>query len=264
MHNLRFLFRRWTLLIVVCVLSLPVITFAATSTQNSAKAEAIAAQVMEALGGEEAWQATRFIRFTFAGFRTHHWDKHTGRHRLEFTDREGHHHVVLHNVGNRQGKGWRDGTMLAGDDLAKALESAHAAWINDTYWLLMPYKLRDPGVTLTYDGQETIDGIVYDKLHLSFAGVGLTPGDQYWAYINPDTHLMDRWAYSLQSHEEGQEPTQWDWTGWQRHGGIMLAAGRKNPASGRELPLAGIAVLDSISDRVFESPDTVAMKGTEP
>ncbi len=234
--------------------------FAQSATARDAKgkdpkADDIAALVMEALGGEEAWQATRFLRFTFADFRTHHWDKYTGRHRLEFTDREGHHLVVLHNVLDHQGRAWRDGTALAGDELDLVLEAARAAWINDTYWLLMPYKLRDPGVTLTYDGQETIAGVTYDKLHLSFAGVGLTPGDQYWAYINPQTHLMDRWAYFLQSFDEGQEPTVWDWTGWRRYGEIRLASGRKNPTSGRELPLANIAVLESIPDSVFESPE---------
>ncbi len=260
MRDSRSLLRPWILLLGLCGLTA---TFAGTATADSTKAETLTAQVMEALGGAEAWQATRFIRFTFAGFRTHHWDKHTGRHRLEFKDREGRHHVVLHNVVNHQGKAWRDGTLLEGEELAQVLEAARAAWINDTYWLLMPYKLRDPGVTLTYDGQETIDGITYDKLHLSFAGVGLTPGDQYWAYINPKTHLMDRWAYFLQSYEEGKEATHWMWTGWQRYGEIMLASGRKNPASGRELPLAGIAVLDSIPDRVFESPESVAMKGSE-
>ena len=31
---------------------------------------------------------------------------------------------------------------------------AYAIWVNDTYWLLMPYKMKDPGVTLAYDGEE--------------------------------------------------------------------------------------------------------------
>ena len=258
MLHFRIFLRSATLLLGLCAL-LP-----SSAAAEATAAETLAAQVMEALGGEEAWQTTRFIRFNFADFRTHHWDKHTGRHRLEFKDRAGHHHVVLHNVVSHQGKAWRDGARLEGEELAQVLEAARAAWINDTYWLLMPYKLRDPGVTLALDGQETIDGVAYDKLHLSFAGVGLTPGDQYWAYINPQTHLMDRWAYVLQSFEDGQEPTVWDWTGWQRHGDIMLASGRKNPASGRELPLAGIAVLESMPDRIFESSESVPMKGSEP
>lgn len=222
------------------------------------RADAVADRLMAALGGEPAWQATRYLRFTFAGFRTHHWDKHQGRHRLEYTDRDGHAWIVLENLGSRQGRAWRDGEELAGEALAEALEGAYAAWINDTYWLVMPYKLRDPGVNLTYDGEEVIDGVAYDKLKLTFDGVGLTPGDTYWAYVNRDTGLMDRWAYVLQSFEEGQPPTQWLWRGWQRYGDILLAPERYNPATGRELPLDDIAVFDQLPDAVFDSPTPVA------
>ena len=45
-------------------------------------------------------------------------------------------------------------TALAGtfrsvpEQLGEMLENGRRAWINDSYWLVMPYKLRDPGVTL--------------------------------------------------------------------------------------------------------------------
>ena len=224
---------------------------------EDAKANEVAAKVMKAMGGQQAWDDTRFITFSFAGFRTHHWDKHTGRHRLEFTDREGHHNLVLHNVVDREGRAWRDGVALEGEELKEAMNGAYGAWINDTYWLVMPYKLRDPGVNLSHAGEETIDGVKYTKLHLTFGDVGLTPGDQYWAYIHPETHLMDRWAYHLESYEEDREPTMWIWSGWAPHGDIMLAPGRVNTSNDRELPLADIAVVDSMPDSVFESNEKV-------
>ncbi len=60
---------------------------------------------------------------------------------------------------------------------------------------------------LAYDGEETIDGVVYDKLKLTFGKVGLTPGDTYWAYINRQTKLMDRWAYFLEDHAADKKST---------------------------------------------------------
>ncbi len=224
------------------------------------RAQAVAERAMAALGGEESWAATRFLRFTFAGARTHHWDKATGRHRLEGKTREGDSYLVLHNLNTREGEAYLNGEKLAGEAAAQWLERAYSAWINDTYWLLMPYKLRDPGVTLSYDGEEEIDGKVYDKLHLRFAGVGLTPGDQYWAYINRETGLMDRWAYILESYEPGQAATHWRWGGWAQHGGIMLASDRVNVESGRELPLADIAVFDQLPDSVFASTAPVRVE----
>jgi hypothetical protein len=132
------------------------------------------------------------------------------------------------------------------------LDNAYGAWINDTYWLLMPYKLNDPGVTLGYDGEETIDGTTYDRVTLSFDNVGLTPKDRYWAYINRDTHLMDRWAYILKG---GEGPaTAWQWKGWTRHGGVMLAPERVALEGGNKLILGNLAVSESMPDAVFTSP----------
>jgi hypothetical protein len=219
--------------------------------------EAVAQEVMEALGGKEAWDATRFIRFTFAGRRTHWWDKHTGRHRIEGQTQDGKKFVVLENINTKEGQAWLDGQKVEGDEAKELLERAYAAWINDTYWLLMPYKLQDPGVKLSYVGEETIDGKTYDKLLLTFGNVGLTPGDRYWAYINQDTHLMDRWAYVLESMEPGSEPTAWRWEGWQKYGNIMLAPNRVQVGGDRTLELGDIAVPETLPDSVFTSPDPV-------
>jgi hypothetical protein len=230
----------------------------AAAEGDPGKAEALADRVMEALGGDEAWGATRYIEFRFAGARTHWWDRYTGRHRLEGTNREGESYLVLHDIDDRgeTGRAWIGGEPAEGEAAAELVKNAYAAWINDTYWLLAPYKLRDPGVSLAYDGQETVGGVTYDKLLLTFEGVGLTPGDRYWMYVHPETGLVDRWAYVLESQEP--PPTAWEWKGWKSYGpGIMLADQRVQPEDGRELPLAPISVPDELPDSVFESPEPV-------
>jgi hypothetical protein len=236
---------------------------AATALPAAAQPSAadIAGQVMTALGGKEAWDATHYLRFTFAGRRTHHWDKWSGRHRVEGQTPEGQKYVVLHNLNTREGEAWLDGKKAEGEAAKEWLDRAYGAWINDTYWLLMPYKLQDPGVNLTYEGSEQIEGVTYDKLHLTFGNVGLTPGDEYWAYINRDTHLMDRWAYLLQA-QPGQpraaEPTVWRWLGWQKVGNIQLAPMRAQLTGDRKLELTDLAVFDTLPDSVFASPEPVA------
>ena len=214
----------------------------------------VAERTLEAMGGADAWGATRFLRFNFFGFRLHHWDRYTGRHRLEGQTRDGDAYVVLHNIQTREGKVWLNGEPLAGEAADEWLERAYGAWVNDTYWLLMPYKLRDPGVNLAHDGEEEIDGQVYDKLKLTFDGVGLTPGDTYWAYVNRETGLMDRWAYFLESYDEDREPTHWLWLDWQDYGGIKLSPLRKNAEDGSERPLGELAVFGELPDEVFTSP----------
>ncbi len=84
---------------------------------------------------------------------------------------------------------------LFGEHEAPIEQDAYAAWVNDTYWLFAPAKLLDPGVQreITRDGE----------LHVWFETVGLTPGDQYWFTIDPDTKLVSEWRYSLQGGRDG-------------------------------------------------------------
>lgn len=240
-------------LALVLTLLLPTLSVAEQGTADPEAAK-VANRLMDAMGGQEAWDAVRYLRFEFFGFRLHHWDRATGHHRMEGKTRDGDEYVVVHNLNTREGHVWLNGEKLSGDDHKKWLEQAYGGWINDTYWLLMPYKLRDPGVTLTHDGTEELDGATYDKLKLTFDNVGLTPGDTYWAYVNRETGLMDRWAYSLQSHEEGKAATHWKWLDWQEYGGVKLASKRVNPENGREAELGNIAVLDHLDEAVFKAP----------
>jgi len=232
---------------------------AAEPTQDQ-RAVALAEGLLEALGGEQNLAATRFLRFEFFGFRLHHLDRHSGRHRLEGKTRDGDEYVVLHNVNSGEGEAWLQGEKLAGEERAEWLKRAYSAWINDTYWLLMPYKLLDPGVTLKYAGQETLDEVTYDKVELSFDSVGLTPGDRYWAYINPTTGLMDPWAYHLQDWAAEKEPTVWLWGSWQQYGGIQLSSQRIRVSDGAVQTLGKIRVFETLPEEVFTSPKAVAVE----
>jgi hypothetical protein len=225
------------------------------AAESSPQAGAVADSMLQAMGGPAAWDGTHFIHFTFAGRRTHTWDKWTGRHRLEGKTKEGEPYVVLDNINTHDGTAYLNGKQVEGDKAQEMVKNAYAAWVNDTYWLLMPYKMKDPGVNLAYDGQDQVDGKSYDKLSLTFGQVGLTPGDHYWAWINRDTHLMDRWAYLLQDEPRDKPPTAWQWQGWQRYGKIMLAPLRTQPGGDKKLELSDIQVLDQVPDKVFSSPE---------
>lgn len=220
----------------------------------------IADRVMQSLGGKEAWDRTRFLRFGFGTERdgkfqgrTHVWDKWTGRYRVEGAGRDGAPFVVLMNLNTKDGSAWVGGRKLEGADLKQQLERAYGMWVNDTYWLLMPYKMKDPGVTLTYAGEDRDNGVLYDKVKLSFDNVGLTPKDNYWVWVNRGTGMVDRWDYVLKG--ENVPPTTWKWTGWRKYGNVMLAGERTNEKEGRKLLLHEIAVLESVPDSVFTSPD---------
>jgi hypothetical protein len=224
------------------------------------QAAAIAQEVEEA-NGIEAWQNTRGVRFVFAGFRLHHWDKFTGDHRIDGRNRDGETFVVIQNLNTREGVALRNGQPAEGEELAELLETGYSAWINDTYWLLFQFKLRDPGVNLTYDGEEMVGDQVYDKLHLTFENVGLTPGDAYWAYVHRDTRRIDRWAFHLESFEEDQEPSVWDWTDYADYNGVQLSSTRTLLGSDpeRQLTLTNIELMEAMPEGIFTSTEALEL-----
>ena len=230
---------------------------AVTPTASDARAIAIADRVMLALGGEAAWNATRYLRFDFAVDRggqtvmrrAHVWDKWTGRYRVEGRDKDGRDVVVAMNLNTKEGQATVAGAAVAGEELEKTLEAGYAWWVNDTYWLLMPYKMRDPGVVLTLVGTEKKGDEAWDKVLLTFEGVGLTPKDRYWAFVNAKTSLVDRWEFVLKG--EKTPPVPFDWKGWRAYGRIQLADDRVNPEDGTRIHFPVLEVPATLPDEAF-------------
>ena len=221
-------------LFAALVAMLPIRTHAETAASDP-KAIAIADQVMQALGGKDHWDKLNGLRWTFGAEvndsirgtpRRHSWDKMTGWHRVEGKTRAGQTFCLIHNMNYAKAMAWMDGKPIEGDSLAKLTKMAKSMWTNDTYWFLMPYKLRDPGVNLKYAGEAKLHGQTYDKLALSFEHVGETPGDRYWVYVNRATHRVDQWEFVLEG--EKPPPELWRWEDWKESGGMWFCTAHRN------------------------------------
>lgn len=207
----------------------------------------IADDVMEALGGRDAWDDTRYLTWKFFGRRTHVWNKQSGDLRYENDGT-----VVLMNLNTKTGRVWKDGQEVTDPAARKqAIHDAESAWINDSYWMFMPYKLKDTGVTLKYLGKGTTEaGETADVLELTFEDVGRTPENKYHVYVDEESRLVTQWDY----YENASDPEprfQIPWKDWTRHGEILLSASRGE--RGHE----NVAVLEDVPDAVFESPEPV-------
>jgi hypothetical protein len=208
----------------------------------------IADRVMAAMGGRDAWDGTRYLSWRFFDRRDHLWDRWTGDLRLEAEDS-----VVLMNVGTREGRAWKNGQELAGTELAEALDGGYKAWVNDSYWLIMPYKLKDSGVTLTHVGAgQTEAGEVADILRLTFEDVGVTPQNKYHVWVARDTDLVEQWAFFPTADLEDPAFVT-PWGNWQRYGEVLLSDDR---GEGRfETAISRVRVYDEVSPELFERPD---------
>ena len=231
-------------------------------------AQQVVCAMMQAMGGQKAWDGARYWRYDWVVERNgqevarvrHLWDRDTGRYRVEWKNKEGKNVQALFDVGTKRGRVWVDGAPASAADSSSMLERAYGRFINDGYWLMMPWKLQDPHVHVEMAGDSTLDGQAYDLVHVTFDSVGLTPKDQYWAFVNRKTHLMDRWAYFLEG-TAGQpsldKATPWKWSDWQNIHGMMMARDRVQVGGEepRRIHFPVLAFPRQVDARVFESPD---------
>ncbi len=216
---------------------------------SDAKAIALADAAMDAMGGRKNWDNTRYITWNFFGNRRLTWDKWTGDARVENLKND---QTVLLNVNNDKGRVMKNGEEITQpDSVAKYVKQAKSAWINDSYWLVMPYKLKDSGVTLKYLGEDkTEDGAAAEKIQMTFENVGDTPQNKYHVWLSPESKMVTQWAYFSKAENEKPNFTM-PWKSYQSHGKVMLSGDRG------QRQLTDIQVFDKLPKSVFESFDKV-------
>ncbi len=213
-------------------------------TNSDADAVLIADEVMKAQGGYDNWRNTQYLQWNFFGKRTLTWDKFTGNVRIELS--EDLKNTVIVNVKTGEGKAEKDGVAVEDDtELKVLLEKGKSIWINDSYWLVMPFKLKDSGVTLKYIGEEKIETQVVDVLQLTFANVGDTPENKYYVYVDKSSKLVVQWSY-FKSFEDKNPQFTTPWADYQSYDNILLSGNRGSRS------LTGIAVLKSVNAAVFQ------------
>ncbi|MEM6963444.1 MAG: hypothetical protein AAF573_01680 [Bacteroidota bacterium] len=213
------------------------------SKNSSPEAIKIADEVMLAMGGRKAYDDARYLFWNFFGSRTLLWDKHTGDVRIE-SQRDS--FTVAMNIHSMKGKvKLKEEELTHPDSLSKYLQKGKDIWINDAYWLVMPFKLKDSGVTLKYMGEESKDGKNRTVLDLTFKNVGKTPQNKYRVYVDQATHLINQWDFYPNATDE-QPRFSTPWKDYKKYGNILLSGDRG------QYKLTDIAVLEKVDDGIFE------------
>lgn len=199
------------------------------AASSDTRAIQIADEVMNAMGGRKAWDETRFISWTFFERRKLLWDKQAGKCRIEWLKRP---LTVTVDLNTGTGKVNLNGVeQTHPDSLAKYLDLGKKVWINDSYWLVMPFKLKDSGVTLKYLGDsKTEAGAAADLLQLTFNNVGVTPENKYHVWVDKKTRLVTQWAYFEKFSDEKPQIIN-AWGDYKKHGKILLSESRGSRGS---------------------------------
>jgi hypothetical protein len=221
-------------------------------------ADAVARAVYLAAGGDRLDQVAE-LEFHFVVWdgetkkldAHHRWDLRAGRDRVTWTDKEGVARDAIVDLATRGASGTIAGAPAA-DEAAKASlgEKAYARWVNDSYWLILPLKLFDPGVKRTLEAPREIDGKRLEVLKLEFAGVGLTPGDQYWLLIDPATSKIVRWEMVLQGQTPPPRATSFE--DYRAIGPLHLALDHKNEDGKLRIAFEGVKAMPAVDPAHFD------------
>jgi len=216
---------------------------------SDAQAIALADKAIKNMGGYEAWNNTRYIAWTWRD-QYHIWDKFENKYRLERGDTL----VVVADLNTKQGKAFSKGQEITDPTRsAKLVGSMYPSWANDSYWLAMPFKLKDSGVTLKYKGEgKTQTGASADLIELTFKSVGVTPDNRYVLAIDKQSGLVTEWSYFRNYADEKPSFTR-PWINYQPYGKIKLASDRGDT----KMNMSNIAVTQNIPIDLFTSPTPV-------
>lgn len=214
------------------------------------EAIALADSVMLAMGGRRAWDTTRYFKWNFFGRRDLVWDKRTGNVRIETPYDST---VYLINIIADTGKVFSKGKEVTEiDSLKKMVSQGKSIWINDSYWLFMPFKLKDSGVTLKYLREDTIPGGTdADVLELTFADVGMTPQNKYEVYIDRADNLIKQWSFYANTAQDSPTAV-WPWDNYQQAGSIKLSYDRSDNRGPKD-----VGVYSDLPETIFTSPDSI-------
>ena len=217
-------------------------------------------KIWKAVGGKSKLDKSRYFQFDFAVERDgkasiprrHIWDRYTGDYRLETVDDTGKKTVALFNVNSKAGNVYVDGVLQRDTTADNLIKKAYAAFINDTYWLMAPLKLQDDGVNTQLQANETVDGKTCNVLHINFDKVGLTPGDQYWLYVNGKTGEIIRWKFLLQTQTK---ESVFNWSPYLDLGNGLKLSTKKTNIDGQTTIYFPVAkILKKVDKDIFLKP----------
>jgi len=222
---------------------------------SDARALELADACMRALGGRRAWDETRFIAWRSFGARLHVWDKHDGRLRIEAVDRTSSEATLtLMNVRAITGRAWRGGRELYAGESESAVQAGYVSWRNELLWMFLPYQLKEPGVSLRYEGLRPFgDYGTCEVISHRFRSLEIGDEHRYELALDPRTHLVRAWSF-YESPTDERPRFVMPWNDWRRYGRILLSGDR-----GPGRVFSDIAVYETLPDSVFTDPAPIEL-----
>ncbi|MEQ8239545.1 MAG: hypothetical protein RIA69_10055 [Cyclobacteriaceae bacterium] len=173
------------------------------------EADLVANKMLAALN-KEAYDSATMISWSFRGAHQYEWNKPNNEVEVQWDDI-----TVNFNTTTLTGNAKKAGENLKGEALKEAIDQAWQFFANDSFWLVAPYKVFDPGTKRTL--VDTPQGY---GLLISYSSGGVTPGDSY-LWLLDENYFPTGWKMWTQIIPLGG--VEFTWTNWEKYGGFWLA-----------------------------------------
>lgn len=145
---------------------------------SSDKADTLALKMLDALN-DDAYKETRFLEWSFAnGKHQYRWDKEANTVKVSWSDYQ----VDLDLNQPAKSSVSKDKISISGAEKQRLIKKAISFFNNDSFWLVAPFKIFDPGtersIVLLEDGTQ--------GLLVNYTSGGSTPGDSYLWKLQPN------------------------------------------------------------------------------
>jgi len=137
-------------------------------------ADKLAHKILKAIK-HEAYKKTRYIDWSFGDKRFYKWDKEQHIIDVRWNDAR----VILHPNDLSKSIVYLKGERITYNN--NIVKRAHDLFNNDSFWLVAPHKLFEPGINRSL---EMVDG--KKALYVTYTSSGTTPGDSYLWTIDKD------------------------------------------------------------------------------
>jgi hypothetical protein len=167
------------ILVVGLVVAVKVMDEPIPASVEGPAAEALATEVLNNIKHDQLAD-TKWVSWAFPGNHKYVWHVPSNHAQISYGST-----VVKMDLDEQTGVASRKGEPLNGDDLANAIARAWSFWCNDSWWLIAPHKIMDPGTTRSVV-DVSADHPGKRGLLVQYESGGVTPGDAYLWLVDAD------------------------------------------------------------------------------
>ena len=176
--------------------------------EGGPRAEYLTDKMFDALN-YEAWKDLNAIAWSYPLGHNYLWDRKANLVSVNWDE-----YTVLLDPETRQGQVF-EGKKEITENKEEYLNQAFEYFANDSFWLIAPFKARDPGTTrktVQYEGE--------DALLVQYSSGGVTPGDSY-LWILDESGMPVAWKFWASIVPVGG--LKFTWENWEDANGAKIS-----------------------------------------